>query len=85
MENSNTINTVSHGQKQRFEDHGLKGAKRDYDPILDDPISDGEPSGDSDDEGESGSDGSEEGIQIEFPRENGAELMTFLHREITNL
>ena len=32
-------------------------------------------------EGES----SDEGLEIDFPRENSQELMTFLHREVTNL
>jgi len=57
-----------------------------YDPILDDPISDGSvhESG-SDDNDEGSNDESDEGVQIVFPRENAAELLTFLHREITNI
>ena len=56
--------------------------ERKYDPILDDPIS-----SDDDSAGSEGSEGegSDEALDIEFPRENSQELMTFLHREVTNL
>ena len=59
--------------------NGLR--ERKYDPILDDPISSDE-SGSGD---ESGDQSSDEALEIEFPRDNAQELMTFLHREITNL
>jgi hypothetical protein len=50
---------------------------------LDDPIDN---NNEQSDEGSSGSEtSSQEEVQIEFPRENAAELMTFLHREITNI
>lgn len=53
---------------------------RPYDPILDDPLSD------SDDEnsGEEQEEASSED-ELEFPRENAADLMHFLHRDITNI
>ena len=74
-ENVNQINTTASAADS-------KGPReRKYDPILDDPIS-SDDSGDADgSEGES----SEEGLEIEFPRDNSQELMTFLHREVTNL
>ena len=57
--------------------------KQDYDPILDDPLSDEDKKESSSGE-EEGSDESDE-VEIKFPRENAAELLTFLHREMTNL
>jgi hypothetical protein len=88
MENVNTINTSSALPKDATAKLiEAAGKRKDYDPILDDPISDEEKksdksnSGESDDEEES----SEEEVQIQFPKENAAELMTFLHREMTNL
>jgi hypothetical protein len=52
---------------------------------LDDPItSDDEKkkqSSDSDGSGES----SEEEVNVEFPRENGTDLLNFIHRELTNV
>ena len=61
------------------------GQKKDYDPILDDPLSDEEKKTDSSQEEEGSSEESDEGVDIKFPRESAAELMTFLHREITNM
>jgi len=55
---------------------------RAYDPILDGPISSGSDEEEKEvAENESGS--SEE--DVDFPRENASLLMTFLHREVTNL
>jgi hypothetical protein len=52
---------------------------RNYDPILDDPID----SESDDNEQQQGSDS--DGLDVEFPRNNANELMTSLHREITNI
>lgn len=70
MENTNTINTTTTALPKDITAKILEIEKRDYDPILDDPLSDGsnndndskESSGDDDDEE------SDEGVQIEFPR-----------------
>ena len=61
------------------------GKLRDYDPILDDPLSDEEKKSEKSSSEEDSEEASEEEVQINFPRENAAELMTFLHREMTNL
>ena len=78
-ENRNNTNTVATSAS----DGDSRGPReRKYDPILDDPIdSDDSGSGGEGSEGES----SEEALEIEFPRDNSQELMTFLHREVTNL
>ena len=76
MENFNSSNTTAKVSKSSEK-------SRPYDPILDDPI------GSSSEEleekevfdDESGSSDEE----ANFPRENASALMTFLHREITNL
>jgi hypothetical protein len=80
MENTNTINTVTKDVTSKLIDS--MGKKNDYDPILDDPISDGSQESGSD---EGSSSGEEEGVDLDFPRENPAELLTFLHREMTNI
>jgi hypothetical protein len=75
MENFNSSNTTARVTKNPEK-------TRPYDPILDDPISSGsEEEVKEVAEDESGS--SEE--EVDFPRENASSLMTFLHREITNL
>lgn len=75
VENYNTSNSLN----SKINESTKKDSK--YDPILDDPIDNS-----SEEEQEEASEGSsEEGIQIEFPRENSGELLTFIHREITNI
>ena len=70
---------------------GKKEIKRDYDPILDDPVSEGseeENTKKKDEESEEESsegDQSEEGLDIEFPRDDADELLAHLHREMTNI
>jgi len=61
VENKNTSNLT-----QKINETCLKTSN--YDPILDDPISSGEESSNGEDCQDSSSD---EGIEIEFPRENG--------------
>jgi len=79
--NSNNNKPVKAAAK---DNKGLKERKPDYDPILDDPVS-----GESNDEDSGSSSGAESdeqgGLEIDFPRENAVELLTFLHRDITNL
>jgi hypothetical protein len=77
-QNINTLNQAPDRTAKLIE-AGLK-PKDSYDPILDDPISDGSAESEAEESEES-----EEGLKIDFPRENAAELLTFLHREITNL
>jgi hypothetical protein len=75
VENYNTSNSLN----SKINESNKKDSN--YDPILDDPIDSS-----SEEEKEEASDASsEEGIKIEFPRENSAELLTFIHREITNI
>ena len=76
-ENTNSMNTTA-GEASQQDAKGPK--ERKYDPIIDDPLS----SESGDGEG-SGDESSDEGLEIEFPRDNAEELMTFLHREVTNL
>ena len=78
-ENTNSINKVPEASGAANKAQGLR--ERKYDPILDDPIS----SDESGSEDESEEQSSDEALEIEFPRDNAQELMTFLHREITNL
>lgn len=62
--------------------------KRDYDPILDDPLSEGSDEEKKEGDSESGgsdSDVSEEAIDIEFPRDDADDLLVHLHRELTNM
>ena len=77
-ENKNSMNTMNGTVQGAGGQPGIR--ERKYDPILDDPISSNE-SGSEEESGES----SDEALEIEFPRNNAQELMTFLHREITNL
>lgn len=53
-----------------------------HDPILDDPLSSASEGSDASSQGSSSE---EEEVEVQFPRESASELMTFLHREITNL
>ena len=78
-ENTNSMNTANGTKSVASDQKGIR--ERKYDPILDDPIS----SNESGSEEESGDQSSDEAVEIEFPRNNAQELMTFLHREITNL
>ena len=78
-ENTNSMNTANGTKSVTSDQKGIR--ERKYDPILDDPIS----SNESGSEEESGDQSSDEAVEIEFPRNNAQELMTFLHREITNL
>jgi hypothetical protein len=76
VENYNTSNSLN----SKINESTKKDSN--YDPILDDPID----SSSEEEEKEEASDASsEEGIKIEFPRENSSELLTFIHREITNI
>jgi len=75
MENFNSSNTTAKVTKSPEK-------TRPYDPILDDPISSGS-EGEEKEVAEDESGSSEE--EVDFPRENASSLMTFLHREITNL
>jgi len=78
-QNINTNNLVPQDLTSKL--NAISANKSKYDPILDDLIGNKSSSEDS-----SNSDASsEEEIQIEFPRQNAADLMTFLHREITNI
>ena len=78
-ENTNQMNT---GATTASEGDSRGPRERKYDPILDDPIdSDESGSGEDGSEGES----SDEALEIDFPRDNSQELMTSLHREVTNL
>ena len=78
-ENRNQMNT---GATSASDGDSRGPRERKYDPILDDPIdSDDSGSGGGGSEGES----SDEALDIDFPRDNSQELMTFLHREVTNL
>jgi hypothetical protein len=89
MENVNFINTASAALPKDATAKLIEaaGKKKDYDPILDDPVSDDEKKSDNSnkDDSEDEEESSEEEVQINFPKENAAELMTFLHREMTNL
>jgi len=89
MENVNSINTgsaaVPKGATEKL--IAAAGKKIDHDPILDDPLSDDDKKSDNSnkDDSEDDEDSSDEEVQINFPKTNAAELMTFLHREMTNL
>jgi hypothetical protein len=75
MENFNSSNTTAKVTKSPKK-------TRSYDPILDDPI--GSSSEEEEKEVVQDESGSSED-EADFPRENASALMTFLHREITNL
>ena len=77
-ENKNSMNTMNGTVQGAGGQPGIR--ERKYDPILDDPFSSNESGSE-----ESGDQSSDEALEIEFPRNNAQELMTFLHREITNL
>lgn len=64
------------------------GKPREYDNILDDPLSDEEnyeTKAEGEEESSSEGEASDDGIDIEFPRDDADELLVFLHREITNV
>ena len=61
------------------------GKSRPYDPILDDPISSGDEKKKQSSDSEGSGSSSEEEVEIEFPRENGTDLLNFIHRELTNI
>ena len=71
MENRNTLNCQQTAKTDE--------KPRPYDPILDDPISSDDENSKS--EGES----SDEGVDVDFPREDADDLLASLHREITNI
>jgi hypothetical protein len=75
------INTNNTPQDLTAKLNAISAKKSNYDPILDDAIVNKSSSEDTSNSEAS----SEEEVQIEFPRQNAAELMTFLHREITNI
>jgi len=72
-ENINTQNIAKKAQVLKEE------KKADYDPIMDDPIE-----SQSSEKSET-SEESEEEVDIQFPRDNSNDLLTFLHRDIQNM
>jgi hypothetical protein len=78
VENINTNNVET---KKKIQ----KDKQRPYDPILDDPISSGESQDDKNNSSEESGSGSEDEVEIEFPRQNANDLLNFIHRELTNL